>query len=90
MGGEDYIPTLKWLRDNFSMKRTGLIVFTKYPFMGASPDAVVHCNCHGTCPFNYKDNIVLVEQAVNESGFCLQRLDGVITLTTVRCSVRYF
>ena len=46
---------------NFEIANTGLIIEPLYPFMGASPDAVVSCTCcgHGVlevkCPFTCTD-----------------------------------
>eukprot|EP00795_Rhopilema_esculentum_P005562 gene5562-9564_t len=46
---------------NFSVILSGLIVNAEEPYLGASPDGIVTCSCHGKgvleikCPFNYKD-----------------------------------
>ena len=47
--------------DNFNIKESGLIIRPDLPFLGASPDAISHCTCHGSgcvevkCPFTLKD-----------------------------------
>ena len=52
--------------------------------MGASPDAMVNCDCHGVvcvevkCPFKHEDSTV--ECATTGSSFCFRKVDGVITL----------
>lgn len=55
---------MKGQHSNYGMYRIGLIVLPYYPFVGASPDAMIYCDCHGTrcvelkCPFKYKNSIV--------------------------------
>ena len=51
---------------------------TEYPFLGASPNALVECSCCGEgvleikCPFKYKESTV--ESVVDSSiAFCLKR-----------------
>ncbi|XP_012945416.2 uncharacterized protein LOC106013658 [Aplysia californica] len=50
---------------NVTLRRAGLYVKSTHPYIGASPDAVLHCDCHGLstvelkCPFKLKGkNIV--------------------------------
>ena len=59
---------------NFTVKRTGLTVSEEYPFLAASPDALLSCDCCGTgvveikCPFKYKSSLT---GAINDKSFCL-------------------
>ena len=45
------------------VKETGLHVHLNYPYIGASPDGIVYCSCHGEslleikCPFKYRENL---------------------------------
>lgn len=49
--------------DNLTITSTGLHINQKYPFLGASPDGILNCSCHGKglleikCPFKYKDGL---------------------------------
>ena len=46
--------------DSFKMERYGFFISNAYPFIGASPDSVVECNCCGKgtieikCPYCVK------------------------------------
>ncbi|XP_065068517.1 uncharacterized protein LOC135693861 [Rhopilema esculentum] len=56
-----FIKTEEDKHANFSVILSGLIVNAEEPYLGASPDGIVTCSCHGKgvleikCPFNYKD-----------------------------------
>ena len=49
----------KCRRTNFEIELTGLHIDTHFPVLGASPDAIVNCDCHGMgvvetkCPEKY-------------------------------------
>lgn len=51
------------LHKNLSITNCGLYIDTERPYLGASPDAIVHCDCcgHGVievkCPYTFKDGI---------------------------------
>ena len=53
-----YTNVMSTKHDNFACKLTGLWVSPLYPHLGASPDGVTTCNCHGDglveikCPFS--------------------------------------
>lgn len=46
----------------FKISESGLVVDADKPYLGASPDGIVFCSCHGKaaseikCPYNYKDS----------------------------------
>ena len=50
---------------NFKLSKSGLVVNTQFPFMGASPDGVLGCSCcdNGVleikCPFSCRDKAFL-------------------------------
>lgn len=56
-----YIHLMESNHKDFSYKESGLVVSLTHPFIGASPDGVVHCECcgHGVieikCPYCIKD-----------------------------------
>eukprot|EP00795_Rhopilema_esculentum_P015969 gene15969-7301_t len=47
---------------NFKVEQAGLLINAEIPYLGASPDGIVSCDCHGRgvleikCPYNYKDS----------------------------------
>ena len=49
---------------NFKVNKCGLFLDYKKPYIGASPDAVASCKCHGfcvveiKCPFNIRDKLL--------------------------------
>ena len=49
--------------ETFSKELTGLHVSPQYPYLGASPDGVVSCSCHGEClleikcPYKYRTGL---------------------------------
>ena len=53
----------KLYHENVKVTETGLHVNTNFPYLGASPDGLVLCSCHGKglleikCPFKYRDNL---------------------------------
>ena len=48
---------------DFQLNRVGLQVDADYPFLGATPDGLVTCSCHGLavlevkCPYNFKESL---------------------------------
>ena len=45
---------------NFVIQNTGLHINAEFPYLGASPDSLIQCDCHGKgvleikCPHNYR------------------------------------
>ena len=56
-------------------KKCGLYLSTQFPFLGASPDAIVSCSCCDTsvveikCPYMHRD--VTICEALLDKDFCL-------------------
>lgn len=74
------------LHDNFTLRESGLIINTEYPHLGASPDGISSCMCHGTgcveikCPFSARD-CTLVEALDRGVKLCMTRTsDGALKL----------
>eukprot|EP00112_Aurelia_sp_Birch-Aquarium-sp1_P018060 Seg4256.2 transcript_id=Seg4256.2/GoldUCD/mRNA.D3Y31 product="hypothetical protein" protein_id=Seg4256.2/GoldUCD/D3Y31 len=50
--------------ENFTIYQSGLVIDADFPCLGASPDGIVTCSCHGTgvleikCPYKYKDGLI--------------------------------
>ena len=61
--------------DDFQVRASGFIINPELPWIGASPDGVVSCTCHGDgvleikCPFKTR-NCSLTESC-KDSSFCL-------------------
>ena len=61
--------------EDFSLQSAGLLVSTKFPFLGASPDGIISCSCCGTglleikCPYKYRDCNI---ESINDSDFYLR------------------
>ncbi|XP_028403990.1 uncharacterized protein LOC114526592 [Dendronephthya gigantea] len=79
---EEYTNIMCNLHDDFSVSESGLWLNEKWPYMGATPDGIVMCSCHGTglceikCPYciTEKENI---SDATEKKGFCLVKDESV-------------
>ncbi|XP_034232356.1 uncharacterized protein LOC117640175 [Thrips palmi] len=43
----EYLELMRRSHTNFQLYNTGLYISPEFPFIGASPDGKVHCDCHG-------------------------------------------
>jgi len=72
---------------NLQIADSGLVINTNWPFIGASPDGIVSCDCHGKgvveikCPYCHKGSSV-VAAAQEDPKFCLKEIDGRLCLDT--------
>jgi len=64
----------------------GLFINSEWLFIGASPDSIVECSCHGKgtleikCPYCHRDEDI-VGAASNDIKFCLKKdVDGTLHL----------
>ena len=61
---------------NFQLQLSGLHIDTQYPYLGATPDGIVSCDCCGTglleikCPFTYKHSVL---SDIDDEKFYLQK-----------------
>ena len=75
-----YCEVMSKEHESFSVAKCGLFLDISQPFIGASPDGMVHCSCCGKgtleikCPYLSKDKAL--EEACKEKSFCLQSEDG--------------
>lgn len=59
----------------FSIEAAGLFISMERPYVGASPDGIISCECCGRgtlevkCPFCYKENFPEEDTA----GFCMKK-----------------
>ena len=59
-----YFESCSKQHENFSVEGSGLVVNYKWPFIGASPDGIINCSCHGKgvleikCPFCHWESTI--------------------------------
>ena len=77
----EYAASRKLSHQNLSVVDSGLVVPTSHPYLGASPDGIVSCDCCGMgvievkCPFSCRDKEFA--DAAESSKFCLESsVDG--------------
>ena len=80
-----YIRSTKSQHSDFSVTECGLFINTQWPIVGASPDGIINCTCHGKgvlkikCPFCHWE--ASLQTAVSEDKkFCLKKSDGNLRL----------
>jgi len=70
---------------NVSVSQCGLVIHTEFPYLAASPDALVSCDCCGKgvveikCPYKYKD--ASMDVYIQASDSCFETVDGDIELS---------
>eukprot|EP00795_Rhopilema_esculentum_P010025 gene10025-18655_t len=71
-----YQEQLKTLHTNVMVSRCGLMLDQEHTFLGASADAIGHCDCHGDflievkCPYTHRDK-TNITQCLGDKKFCL-------------------
>ena len=79
-----YEKMMKKIHRNLSVIEGGFFIDLSNPFLGASPDGLVHCICHGKglleikCPWTYL-GLTISEYAVKK-GSCLEMIGDTIKL----------
>ena len=74
---EEYCNQVKRNHLNYSIMDSGLIIHPDYPYLGASPDGLISCDCCGRgtlevkCPFSCRDNSIV--ETSEKTAFCLDR-----------------
>ncbi|KAL5496322.1 hypothetical protein EMCRGX_G012581 [Ephydatia muelleri] len=64
---------------NFQLQLSGLHIDTQHPYLGATPDGIVSCDCCGTgfleieCPFTYKHSVL--SDIDDEKKFICKEMD---------------
>ena len=78
---EVYRSTMKSQHCDFTVTECGLFINTQWPFVGASPDGIINCTCHGKgvleikCPFCHRE-VSLQTAASEDKKFCLKKSNG--------------
>ncbi len=71
-----YIANMEKQHRNFKILPSGLFLSTQYPFIGATPDSLVSCDCCGNgcvevkCPYCHRDSSV--DEASDNPKFCIE------------------
>lgn len=69
---------------NFSVSETGLVLSVDWPYVGASPDAIVHCSCCGPGAAVFKVTWTHREKTIKEfavvQGTCFHVSNGKVEL----------
>ena len=78
---DQYLVKVKENHDGLQITKAGLFIDPDRPYIAATPDGIIQCDCCGKravevkCPFNYKDSL----PDDDEANFCMMRQDGLIT-----------
>ncbi|PFX34305.1 hypothetical protein AWC38_SpisGene888 [Stylophora pistillata] len=73
------------LHENLVLADSGLHIRQIWPYLGASSDNIVECNCCGKgaveikCPYKHKD-VCLSEASMVDRTFCLEQKNGILSL----------
>ncbi|KAL1269204.1 hypothetical protein QQF64_031493 [Cirrhinus molitorella] len=93
----EYERLMRLEHEGFSCMESGFWLNPKWPYMGASPDGIVTCDCHGTgiceikCPHCKKDDLRLCaetrgDSALSKMGMKLYWIGAMVTTTKSRHS----
>ena len=72
-----YFKTCNSQHESFSVKASRLVINREWPFIGASPDGIINCSCHGKgvleikCPFFHRESTI--QSAAMDKHFCLEQ-----------------
>ena len=71
---------------DFTAMENGFFINSEWPFIGASPDGIVECSCHGKgtfeikCPYCHRGEDIVCATS-NDKKFCLKKdVDGALFL----------
>ena len=73
-----YIQHMKCVHHNIQVRHSGLIINPLYPYLGASPDGVVCCDCCETgllevkCPYKYRNESPTSAGSLSDHSYCLK------------------
>jgi len=72
---------------DFKISEVGLVLHPHYPFLGATPDGLVSCSCHGDgtleikCPYSCREKDMEQVAEENTIFFLVQDEGGILRLT---------
>ena len=73
---EEYLKAVKRIHQNLQLTENGLFINPKWPFIGASPDGIIECDCCGKgtveikCPYSHRAESI-EKAAMSDKQFCL-------------------
>ena len=79
-----HIKEMKKSHKHFKVVESGFFINLDFPFVGASPDGLVECSCHGKglleikCPWTYRN--LSMQEYVAQTDSCLQLTAGQVHL----------
>lgn len=82
---EMYEKVSKTQHQNFTVEDNGLFINPKWPYIGASPDGTVYCQCCGKgaleikCPYCHRGEAIN-SAAASDKKFCLKEINGKLHL----------
>ena len=70
---------------NLTVSKGGLVITPKYPWLGASPDGILTCDCHDVGVLEVKapsslQGTTMMEKSREDGMFCLQVAEGKLSL----------
>lgn len=74
-----YIKDMEEKHTNFVVRLAGLVIDPRYPFLGASPDGFVSCECCGKgvleikCTYKYRDDLPTSKAALSDHTYFLEK-----------------
>lgn len=95
-GIKEYMSHNEQKHSNLKYCSSGLTVSTVYPFIGASPDGKVSCECCGDglievkCTFKYRDVIPIADTALSDSNYFLKKHPSSGEVILDRCHKYYY
>ena len=85
---KEYILYMESRHTHFEVKSSGLVINPSYPYLGASPDGVVSCDCCGTgvleikCTYKYRNEVPTCDDALCDRSYFLKEFEtGTIRLS---------
>lgn len=79
---------METLHCNLQVGQSGLVINSLYPYLGASPDGVVSCDCCDSglleikCPYKYRNVSPTSADALSDRDFCLKETKpGTVSLS---------
>lgn len=82
---ERYCANIKKRHTKFEVHDSGLVLNPKWPYIGASPDGIISCECCGRgtleikCPYCHQGESIDTA-ATHDKAFCLKKIDGSLSL----------
>ena len=79
-----YFERFAEIHESLMIIKSGLILHPSYPFMGATPDGIIHCSCCGSgileikCPYSCRERSFKEVAKENDPDFCLEH--GLLSL----------